>query len=161
MGTKQYPDFNGWSVEYTERSDGKHEFLFLKASEAGKNGKLTVWATTGAGTDPEIAYLVGKRDALAEDVRVSSPDDRDAATQRFDAAHRDVVAGKVRRRLAKGFDTPEAARQYVVERLSGAGFTFAEMGAFMGEDARTSDVAGDDAKTRAAFKVQRAPQEEE
>lgn len=133
--TKQaYPDFDGWTVEYTERADGKHEFLFRKASEAGKDGKLTVWSSIGADSDPQIAYLAGKRDALAEDVRVSAPDDAAEATARFNAAHRDVVAGKVRRRLAKGFDTPEDARRYAVDRLAGAGFSFSDMGAFLGEE---------------------------
>jgi hypothetical protein len=134
MAKNEYPDFDGWTVTYTERPDGKHEFLFLKESEAGKDGKLTVWASTGADTDPEVAYLAGKRDAYAEDVRVSPPDDVSLATARFDAAHRDVVAGKVRRRLAKGFDSDDEARKYAIERLSGAGFKMAEIGAFLGEE---------------------------
>jgi hypothetical protein len=131
---QEFADFDGWTVEYADRSDGKHQFLFTKPSEDGKDGKLTVWSSIGADGDPEIAYLAGKRDALAEDVRVAHPDDADAATQRFNAAHRDVVAGKVRRRLAKGFETPELARQYVVERLTGAGFKLADIGAFLEEE---------------------------
>ena len=132
--TQEWSHFDGWTVEYREGANGRHEFLFRKEHDDGKDGKLTVWATVGADNDPEIAYLAGKRDAYAEDVRVSSPDDTSLWQGRFDAAQRDVVAGKVRRRLAKGFETPEEGRKYAIDRLSTAGFTLTEMGAILGEE---------------------------
>lgn len=132
MSKARFPDFDGWTVAYQAR-ETRHELLFTKPHPAGKDGKLTVWATIGADGDPQIAYLVGKRDAYAEDVRVSPPDDVALWQERFAAAQRAVVAGKIRRRLARGFDTPAQATAYATERMVKAGFSFAEMAEVMGE----------------------------
>jgi hypothetical protein len=159
-----YPDFDGWTVERRMGANARTEFLFTKPHPRGKAGRLTVWSSIGYGKDPEIAYLAGKRDALAEDVRVSGDPDlydklmlRQAILQngesesarqsydnayaafaastdegtvdRFNAAHRAVVAGKVRRGVSKGF-----GRDYALNRLDKAGFSLKEIGDVIGPE---------------------------
>jgi hypothetical protein len=159
-----YPDFDGWTVERRLGANARTEFLFTKPDPRGKAGRLTVWSSIGHDKDPEIAYLAGKRDALAEDVRVSGDPDLYAAllvrqailqsadigtaresyenayaaftastdqtaVEHFNAAHRAVVAGKVRRGVAKGF-----GREYALNRLDQAGFSLQEIGDVLGPE---------------------------
>ncbi len=162
-----YPDFDGWTVEQRTGDNGRTEFQFSKPHPRGKAGKLVVWSSIGADKDPTIAYLAGKRDAIAEDVRVSGDPDLyselqvrkailnsttgvryasaresyenayaafaascdPALVQRFDDAQRDVVAGKVKRGIAKGF-----GRDYALNRLAGAGFSLQAITDMMGPE---------------------------
>jgi hypothetical protein len=130
MSKPQYPGFHGWTVERNAGPNGRHEFLFRKDHPEGKDGKLTVWSTGGDGADPMIAYLAGKRDALAEDIRVSTEDDKTLWQERFDAVNREGIAGKVQRHMAKMAERGEPEtdiRTYAIGRLDAAGFSLGEM----------------------------------
>jgi hypothetical protein len=129
MSKPQYPGFHGWTVERNAGPNGRHEFLFRKDHPEGKDGKLTVWSTGGDGADPMIAYLAGKRDALAEDIRVSTEDDRALWQERFDAVNREIIAGKVQRHIPKMRERGESeadVRTYAIGRLDAAGYSLTE-----------------------------------
>ena len=125
---EEFPGFDGWEVSYDDDGD-HHRFAFTKEHPAGKNGYLFVSTRIAAAKDPMIAYLAGVRDAYAEDLRVSPPDDRDLWEGRFRRADANVVLGKVVRGQARGFP-----RDHAVARLMSAGFSMAQIGDILGSE---------------------------
>jgi hypothetical protein len=81
--------FHGWTVE---TDDERNVVTMTKPSDhpSAKNGRLLVRVTGGKDTPPEITRAVAERDALAEDVRTASPDDRATWQARRDDAHQKV-----------------------------------------------------------------------
>lgn len=129
MAAHDYADFDGWTVI---RDDARNAFDFIKPHPKGKPGpdgipRLVVAIRGGVDTDPDLVWERGVRDCYAEEMRVA-PDDPDVAAK-FREADKAVTLRKVRHGLAKGFP-----REYAVQRLTEVGFTFAEMGAVLGEE---------------------------
>lgn len=122
--------FDGWTVERMTTEDGTplNHFVFNKPSPNGKDGNLHVRITGGVDADPAMVYERGVRDAYAEDVRVSSPDDVATWTGKFEAADRAVTLRKVKAGLDAGY-----GEEYAFSRLRAAGFTMAEITAVLGK----------------------------
>lgn len=118
MDRPTFPDFDGWSVGYV---GARRELRAIKHLDDG-----TRLSVRGFGADLDRVYLSIRRDAYAEEARVGLP----GAEDRFAAADKDIVRAKVRNALAKGtYD-----RAGAVQRMTEAGFTFAEMAETLGED---------------------------
>lgn len=117
---------HGWAVTRSKRPNGAHVFTFVKDHPSGKNGRLAV---SSSSANEEVGYQVGLRDALMEDVRVSTKDDEGIWLERMHEANRDVVIGKVRRLLAKKdrFPDRQARDAYAIPRLVNAGVPLARI----------------------------------
>lgn len=151
MAKDEFPGFDGWAVEHSTGGNGRHEFMFRKDHPAGKDGKLTVWSVVGSESDPMIAYLSGKREAHAEDLRVASTNETEAAQKKFDASHQAVVKGKVERHVVKALDRgedPHKVGEYAAARLLGAGIPIGDAQSVLEKtlDRRLATAAGSSKK---------------
>lgn len=72
--------FHGWTVTSDESTN---QVTLTKPHPAGENGVLSVHVRGGSDTPHAIVRAIGARNALAEDVRVSNPDDASLWQDRF------------------------------------------------------------------------------
>lgn len=117
----------GWDVKYDK---ARNRVTAIKEHPKGKpfgdTARLVVHSTGGPDTPREIVELEARYEMMAEEIRVSTADDRKLWEERRDTVNREIVTGKVQRALAQG-----APLDYAVQRLQAVGVPASEMGAIL------------------------------